>query len=203
MKEAGYEFTVVKPEGDESFPTSMPAQVVPGYLAEKKAKSIEQTIKDNEVILTSDTVVILNGQILNKPTHREHAIEMLTALSGKTHSVITAVCLLDKTKMDCFDDRTLVTFNELSQAEIVYYVDHFKPYDKAGAYGAQDCLPEGMNPCSGEEMNFLKSINRLDLVNKTLTQSEIGMVAVNRIEGSYFTVMGLPLHKVHSHLDNF
>lgn len=170
MKEAGYEFTLAKPDGDESFPASMPAQVVPQYLAEKKARSISHIIKTDEVILTSDTVVILNGQILNKPTNHEHAIEMLSALSGKTHTVITAVCLLDKTKMDCFDDRTQVTFKDLSQDEIIYYVDHFNPFDKAGAYGTQDW---------------------------------IGMVGINRIEGSYFTVMGLPMHKVYSHLMKF
>ncbi|HCM75046.1 MAG TPA: septum formation protein Maf [Cytophagales bacterium] len=170
MKEAGYAFTLAKPEGDESFPSSIPVEVVPQYLAEKKAKSIEYQLKGDEVILTSDTVVILNGQILNKPTDREHAMAMLSELSGKTHTVITAVCLLDKQTMDCFDDRTRVTFKQLTPEEIAYYVDNYQPYDKAGAYGAQDW---------------------------------IGMVAIEKIEGSYFTVMGLPMHKVYTHLQNF
>lgn len=170
MKEAGYKFKVVKPEGDESFPSSMPVEVVPQYLAEQKARSIEKELKGDTVIMTSDTVVVLKGQILNKPIDREHAIAMLTELSGKTHTVITAVCLLDSKKMDCFDDRTKVTFKKLSQQEISHYVDNFKPYDKAGAYGAQDW---------------------------------IGMVAIEKIVGSYFTVMGLPMHKVYAHLQKF
>ncbi|MFZ1805694.1 MAG: Maf family nucleotide pyrophosphatase [Cyclobacteriaceae bacterium] len=170
MKEAGFVFTIEKPEGDESFSASMPVDEVPAFLAEKKAKSIEHKLKGDEVILTSDTVVILDGKIMNKPQDRADAIDMLSQLSGKTHTVITAVCLLSKSKKDCFDDRTKVTFKELSDDEITYYVDHYKPFDKAGAYGAQDW---------------------------------IGMVAINKIEGSYFTVMGLPMHKVYNHLQQF
>lgn len=170
MKEAGFEFTIEKPGEDESFSPSMPVTEVPKYLAEKKAKSIAHKLKGDEVIITSDTVVILDGQIMNKPIDRADAIAMLTQLSGKTHTVITAVCLLSQSKMDCFDDSTKVTFKELSKDEITYYVDHYKPFDKAGAYGAQDW---------------------------------IGMVAINKIEGSYFTVMGLPMHKVYTHLQAF
>jgi len=95
---------------------------------------------------------------------------MLTRLSGQTHTVITAVCLMDKEKMDCFDDHTKVTFKKLTQEEIEFYVDNYKPYDKAGAYGAQDW---------------------------------IGMVAIKKINGSYFTVMGMPMHLVYAHLNNF
>jgi len=170
MKEAGFDFTLERPEGDESFSPSMPVNEVPKFLAEKKAKSIEYKLGDGEVILTSDTVVILDGQIMNKPQDREDAIDMLTQLSGKTHTVITAVCLLSKSKMDCFDDSTLVSFKELSEEEIIHYVDRYQPFDKAGAYGAQDW---------------------------------IGMVGINKIEGSYFTVMGLPMHKVYTHLQQF
>jgi septum formation protein len=170
MKEAGFDFTLEKPEGDESFSPSMPVEEVPGFLAEKKAKSIEYKIQDDDVILTSDTVVILEGQILNKPKDRADAIAMLTQLSGKTHTVITAVCLLSRSKKDCFDDSTKVTFKELSEEEIIHYVDRYQPLDKAGAYGAQDW---------------------------------IGMVAITKIEGSYFTVMGLPMHKVYTHLQQF
>ncbi|MCB0493385.1 MAG: septum formation protein Maf [Cyclobacteriaceae bacterium] len=170
MKEAGFDFTLEKPEGDESFSSSMPVNEVPGFLAEKKAKSIAYKIQDDDVILTSDTVVILEGQILNKPQDRADAIAMLTQLSGKTHTVITAVCLLSKSKKDCFEDSTKVTFKELSEEEIIHYVDRYHPFDKAGAYGAQDW---------------------------------IGMVAITKIEGSYFTVMGLPMHKVYTHLQQF
>ena len=95
---------------------------------------------------------------------------MLSALSGLTHTVITAVCLLSKDKEDLFDDRTEVTFKTLSQKEIHFYVDQYMPFDKAGAYGAQDWL---------------------------------GMVGIEKINGSYFTVMGLPMHKVYEHLMKF
>jgi len=169
LKEIGLEFTIDPPHINESFPADLPIQKVPSYLAEKKAKELLSKITD-EIILASDTVVILGKKILNKPADRAEAIEMLTALSGTTHIVITAVCLLSKDKSDCFEDWTEVTFKHLSQKEIEYYVDNYKPYDKAGAYGAQDW---------------------------------IGMVAIEKIVGSYFTVMGLPIHKVYERLQVF
>lgn len=169
MKEAGFQFEIAKPEGDESFPHHMPVELVPSYLAEKKALTFKDKIK-NEVVLTADTVVILGQSIMNKPADRAEAIQMLSALSGQTHIVITAVCLLSQEKQDLFDDRTKVTFMSLSADEISYYVDHYKPYDKAGAYGAQDWL---------------------------------GMVGIEKINGSYFNVMGLPMHKVYQHLMDF
>jgi len=169
LKEIGLEFTVDPPHIDESFPSDMPIEKVPSYLAEKKAKALLSKIKD-EIVLASDTVVILGKQILNKPADRAEAIQMLTDLSGHKHTVITAVCLLSKEKSDCFEDRTEVTFKKLSQEEIEFYVDNYKPYDKAGAYGAQDF---------------------------------IGMIAIEKIVGSYFTVMGLPIHKVYERLQVF
>ncbi len=169
MKEAGFEFTVQAPAVDESFPNELPAAFVPKYLAEKKAKIFEGKLT-NEIVITSDTVVILENEILNKPEDRAQAIRMLTKLSGRTHLVITAVCLMSSTKTECFDDRTKVTFKKLTLKEIEFYVDHYKPYDKAGAYGAQDW---------------------------------IGMVAIERINGSYFTVMGLPMHLVYQQLQQF
>ncbi len=169
LKELGFKFTIDPPHIDESFPEHLPIEIVPAYLAEKKAKALLPKIK-NEIVIASDTVVILNQRILNKPAGRKEAIEMLSHLSGHTHTVITAVCLLDKNKVDCFDDRTKVTFKKLSQEEIEFYVDNYKPFDKAGAYGAQDW---------------------------------IGMVAIKKIVGSYFTVMGLPIHKVYDRLRSF
>lgn len=169
LKEIGLTFTIDPPHIDESFPADMPIERVPSYLAEKKAAALIDKITD-EVVLASDTVVILGDQILNKPADRAEAIQMLSDLSGKTHTVITAVCLKSKTKTDCFEDRTDVTFKKLTREEIEFYVDHYKPYDKAGAYGAQDW---------------------------------IGMVAIEKIVGSYFTVMGLPIHKVYERLNVF
>jgi septum formation protein len=169
MKEAGFVFTVEPPAADESFPDYMPVEMVPRYLAEKKAEAFKPKL-NNEVVMTADTVVIIHGKILNKPADRMEAIKMLTELEGKTHKVITAVCLLSKEKQELFHDTTKVTFKKLTQEEIEYYIDTCKPYDKAGSYGAQDWL---------------------------------GMVGIEKINGSYFNVMGLPMHKVYKHLMEF
>jgi septum formation protein len=166
MKEAGFTFTVEKPDVEETFPPEMPVDQVAKYLASKKAEFFRPTMQE-EVIVTADTVVILNNKILNKPLDRNEAIQMLSSLSGKTHLVMTGVSILSKEKEESFDDTTEVSFNKLSKEEIEFYVDTYKPYDKAGAYGAQDW---------------------------------IGMVAIEKITGSYFNVMGLPIHKVYKHL---
>lgn len=169
MKEAGYDFTIISPEVNESFPSSMPVNQVPSYLAKKKAEVLRDKIT-NEIVVASDTVVILNGTIMNKPVDKSEAFNMLSKLTGKTHTVITAVCLLSKEKMIQFDDRTEVTFKNLTESEINFYIDRYKPFDKAGAYGAQDWL---------------------------------GMIGIEKINGSYFTVMGLPMHKVYEELNSF
>jgi septum formation protein len=166
MREAGFTFTVEKPDVDEDFPELLPVEQVARYLALKKAEYFRQSII-NQIIVTADTVVILNNKILNKPADKPEAIEMLSALSGNTHLVMTGVCILSAEKEESFDDTTEVTFKKLSPEEIEFYIDNYKPFDKAGAYGAQDW---------------------------------IGMVAIEKIVGSYFNVMGLPIHKVHQHL---
>jgi len=204
MKELGYSFSLGFPEGDESFSPEMEVTKVPLYLAQKKASTFKAKI-NQEIVMTADTVVILGNTILNKPVDRENAIQMLTELSGQTHLVITAVCLLSADKTEYFDERTEVTFRKLTQSQIEKYVDTCKPLDKAGSYGAQECLPRGMNPCSEEEINFLKKVNKLDLIAKSLTRStsQDGLLAIERINGSYFNVMGLPIHKVHERLQAF
>ena len=169
MKEAGFNFTVEKPDVEEDFPDTLPVDQVAKYLAAKKAEYFRPKIND-EIIVTADTVVVLGDTILNKPADRNEAIQMLSTLSGKTHLVITGVCIVSKEKEESFDDTTAVTFKSLSRQEIEFYVDNYKPYDKAGAYGAQDW---------------------------------IGMVAIDKIDGSYFNVMGLPIHRVHQHLMNW
>lgn len=166
MKEAGFNFTVEKPDVEESFPAELPAGQVAKYLALKKAEYFRPNMND-EIIVTADTVVILGDKILNKPQDRNEAINMLTRLSGKTHLVMTGVCILSKEREISFDDTTEVSFKKLTTTEIEFYVDHYKPYDKAGSYGAQDW---------------------------------IGMVAIEKITGSYFNVMGLPIHLVYQHL---
>lgn len=203
MHEVGFTFTQKKPDADESFSPDMPVTDVASYLARKKADSI--SIEHNEVVITADTVVILGDLILNKPADRTEAIHMLQTLSGQTHVVITAFCIKNSSSTKCFNDRTEVKFNELEKMDIEHYVDQFKPFDKAGAYGAQDCLPRETNPCSILEMEFLKRIGRTDLAEKTFTSPEVGtgMRAIKKINGSYFNVMGLPIHLVYEQLENY
>lgn len=200
MKEVGFSFRIEKPGIDESFPATIPSSKVPAYLAAKKAEFFRPTMQE-EIVVTADTVVILGAAILNKPADRAEAISMLRSLSGKTHLVITGVCILSKEKEMTFDELTEVTFNALTEEEIEYYVDHYQPYDKAGAYGAQDSLPPSMNPCSVEEMNFLNSINKPDLIQNSFTSlHQRQLVLIHHINGSYFNVMGLPIHKVYQQL---
>jgi septum formation protein len=201
LREAGFEFATEIPEVEEVFPSELPLDQVARYLAAIKAESFRLKIHD-EILITADTVVILSNRILNKPKDRNEAISMLQSLSGNSHKVMTGVSIVSKEKEESFDDTTTVTFHDLSLEEIESYIDQFKPYDKAGAYGAQDCLPPGMNPCSVEEIKFLKMINRPDLISQTVTinPSENGIVIIKKISGSYFNVMGFPIHKVYEHL---
>lgn len=199
LKEIGFDFTIASPDIDESFPPHMPVEEIPVFLARKKAGVIADKAA-NAVVIASDTIVLLGETVLNKPADRREAIDMLRALSGKTHRVITAVCLRSPAKTTCFDDRTDVTFRKLTDQQIEHYIDRYKPYDKAGAYGAQDCLPPGLNPCSAEEIAFLKKINKTDLIRKSLSSEAPDVVIIDKISGSYFTVMGLPIHKLHAHL---
>jgi septum formation protein len=204
MREIGFSFAVRIPDIDESFPASMPAVDVPAYLAERKARVFEAELQ-NEIVVASDTVVILKNEILNKPVDKQDAIYMLGKLSGNTHTVVTAVCLLSKTNCICFSDHTQVTFRSLSLADIQFYIDQFKPLDKAGAYGAQDCLPKNFNPCSKEEIDFLQSVGRQNLIKQTITQpaTSTRITIIDKIVGSYFTVMGLPIHLVYQKLHLF
>ena len=204
MTETGFTFTVRVPAIDESFPSTMPVENVPSFLAEKKA-NVFQPGSDEEIVIAADTVVVLDGKIMNKPADRDDAIRMLGLLAGRTHRVITAVCLRGKIKTDSFDDHTDVTFRNITRTEIEYYVDHHHPLDKARAYGAQDCLPPGLNPCSAEEIDFLTQLHKTDLIRKSIHRSPVGpgVVIIEKISGSYFTVMGLPIHKVYAHLMQF
>lgn len=204
MKEAGFEFSIEKPEVEEVFPQELPVEQVARYLAAIKAEYFRPEMRD-QIIVTADTVVILNDRILNKPGDREEAIRMLSALSGNTHRVMTGVSIISLEKEENFDETTEVTFEKLSRREIEFYIDHFQPYDKAGAYGAQDCLPPGMNPCSEEELQFLRTIHNERLIQQTVTHTggAEAIVVIKKIDGSYFNVMGLPIHKVYQHLKNW
>jgi septum formation protein len=169
MRDAGFEFTVKVKDTDEDFPKTMPAIEVPAYLARKKAEAFSQEV-GNQIILTADTIVVIDNEILNKPKDELEAFQMLRKLSGRQHQVITGVCIMTQENTESFIDIANVFFRELTDIEIDYYIKTCRPFDKAGAYGVQDF---------------------------------IGMVGIPRMEGSYFTVMGLPVHKVYERLSKY
>jgi len=170
MREAGFRFTVqVAGETDEQYPQNLQREEIPLYLARLKADTFRQSfaIPDGAVVVTADTIVWLDSRELGKPADRHEAIEMLEALSGNMHNVYTGVCLTTNHNQHSFFDESKVFFRKLSHEEIVFYVDRYQPYDKAGAYGIQEW---------------------------------IGYTAIERIEGSYHNVMGLPVQKLYSEL---
>jgi septum formation protein len=166
---AGFAFEVMVRETNEEFDSEMDYKAVPEFLARKKAACFEE-FDNKTIILSSDTVVINDQKIINKPQSKLEAFEMLNSLSNKTHEVITGVCLKIGDEYSSFSDQTMVTFEKISKAEIDFYIDNYAPFDKAGAYGVQDF---------------------------------IGMIGVSKIEGSFYTVMGLPIHKVYKALKPF
>lgn len=170
LSAVGIPFTVLPADIDESFDEQMPIELVPKYLAEEKAKALSDTMLPNSIVLTADTVVIVDGKILNKPLSKNEAFEMLRTISGKTHKVITGYALQGSAISIVDADEALVTFRKLADWEIEFYVKTGHPMDKAGAYGIQDF---------------------------------IGMAGIEKIEGSFYTVMGLPIFKVYQALKPF
>ena len=137
----GFPFEVRVLEGiDESYPHDLPVSEVALYIAGKKAEAYRQAITDDELIITADTVVIVGDEILGKPVDEADAVRMLRELSGRTHQVTTGVCLLSSDQESRFAVTTDVTFKTLTDEEIQYYVSHYKPFDKAGAYGIQEWI---------------------------------------------------------------
>lgn len=166
-----YEFTVdTEIDFEELALPGTPAAEVPMQMSLGKSHGFHRPLEDDEVLLTADTVVILDGRAIGKPHSPLEAFDMLRSLSGRTHEVITAVTLRDSAHEESFADSTLVTFGQMTDSEIHYYIEHYKPFDKAGAYGAQDWIGYGF---------------------------------ITRIEGSYFNVMGLPVHRVREALERF
>ena len=125
---------------DETYPPSIPIKEIPQYLSVLKANAYEDSIKDDEIILTADTVVICDSMVLGKPKTAEDAINMLKMLRNRTHIVVTGVTILSNTKSDTFLETTEVSFGHLTDEEIADYVEDYKPYDKAGAYGIQEWI---------------------------------------------------------------
>ncbi len=128
------------PDIDESHPENTPPEDIPCYIARKKADAYRASMRKNELIITADTVVVLDDDILEKPSDRENAIEMIKRLSGRKHQVVTAVVLTTVEKQKEFSVISTVEFAELTNEEIEYYVDKYQPFDKAGAYGIQEWI---------------------------------------------------------------
>lgn len=133
-------FEVISKDVDESFPISMTGVGIPMYLAEKKANAFNSIMTEDIMLITADTIVLLEGKVLGKPTDKEDARRMLRQLSGKTHEVITGVCITTRTKRKTFHTTSEVRFAHLNESEIDYYLEHYGPYDKAGSYGVQEWI---------------------------------------------------------------
>ncbi|MBP3757604.1 MAG: septum formation protein Maf [Prevotella sp.] len=155
---------------DETYPGDLAVAEIPQYLSRKKAEAYLPTLADDELLITADTVVVVGDEVLGKPSCRDEAVAMLHQLSNRSHQVITGVSLTTRTKQRSFNVTTHVTFKELTDDEIAYYVDKYQPFDKAGAYGIQEW---------------------------------IGYIGVTSLEGSYFNVMGLPVQRIYTELQNF
>ena len=134
-------FSCVTIDADESYPANLQAGDIPMYISRAKARAYVSELQDNDLLITSDTIVWLNGEMLGKPQDEEEAKTMLARLSGQTHEVYTAVCFADKNgELETWVDCTKVTFNTLSEEDIDYYVTKYHPLDKAGAYGVQEWI---------------------------------------------------------------
>ncbi len=170
LKEAGFDFEVRVSNVNEVYPNDLRGSEIPVFLSKLKVFSMLPSLAEAELLIAADTIVYLNGKVLNKPSNRDEASLMLQKLSGHKHEVITGVTLASATKSISFFDMTEVYFDKLSPLQIDHYIDHYKPYDKAGAYGIQEW---------------------------------IGMVGVQKIHGSFYNVMGLPIHRLNEELQKF
>ena len=170
LKQLGVPFEICVKPVDEVYPQKLSGHEISDYLSILKANAFKKNLKPNDLLITSDTIVWHRNNAIGKPTSLKHAIEMLQNLSNSTHKVITSVCFTSTEKQQTFNALTKVSFRKLKIEEIEFYVNNYKPLDKAGAYGIQDW---------------------------------IGQVGVEKIEGSYFNVMGFPLNLVYSHLLEF
>lgn len=140
LRQSGFNFDIQTRDIEETYPSTLPAEEVAEYLAEKKAEGVRDFIKSDEIILTSDTTVVMGNTIFGKPKDARDAFDILRTLSGKSHKVITGVCLLSKDKKRIFKGVSTVLFDKLSDKEIHYYIDNYKPFDKAGAYAIQEWI---------------------------------------------------------------
>ena len=140
LKEIGLDFSIYPSNIDENFNKEIELKDIPVFLAKKKANALKNKLKANDILITADTIVIHNNELLSKPENTCQAKEILEKLSGKSHKVVTGVCLLSKNNKSIFSCETIVTFNDLNKFEIEFYVNKYKPFDKAGSYGIQEWI---------------------------------------------------------------
>ncbi|MFM8917153.1 MAG: Maf family nucleotide pyrophosphatase [Bacteroidota bacterium] len=140
LTRAGLSFTVLTKNVDEEYPTELQGATVAEYIARKKASAYDSEVHSGSIIITADTIVVVDEIILGKPSNEVAAREMLQMLSGRTHQVITAVCIRSRQHMHCFSNTTKVRFRKLEESEIKHYVENYKPFDKAGGYGIQEWI---------------------------------------------------------------
>lgn len=169
LKLMGIDFRVVLKEVDEGYPDGLTPSEIALFISEKKAKAFDELIND-EIVITADTIVVINGKILGKPDNGDHAFEILSTLSGNMHEVITAVTLLKNDRIHSFYEVSQVFFKPITDDQIRHYISVGNPMDKAGAYGIQEW---------------------------------IGLIAIERIDGSYTNVVGLPTHRLYQELCTF
>lgn len=161
LKTVGLDFEVIVSSSDESYPETMPIQEVPAFIAKNKAIAVAnilaaKSLADNTCIIAADTVVVLDNMVMGKPVDRNDAIKSLTKLSGNTHEVITGVCLYHDNDFIVFSETTKVKFHKLTEQQIMYYVDQYKPYDKAGGYAIQEWIGlVGIDSIQGDFYNVM------------------------------------------------
>ena len=161
---------VIVSHAEETYPEGLPIEKIPIFIALKKAEAVKKLQESRRLILAADTIVVLDGVIIGKPVDKKEAIEILTCLSGKKHLVITGVAMIKEEKQISFSDSTEVWFHVLTPERIEYYVDKYKPYDKAGAYAIQEW---------------------------------IGVTGIRSIQGDFYNVMGLPVSRVVTELNDW
>jgi septum formation protein len=168
FKDLGIDFEIRLKPVDETYPPTLTNYEISDYLAELKAVPFKEELTEKDILITSDTIVWHKNQALGKPKDLNEAFQMIKSLSNQTHEVITSVCFTTQTSQKTVHNSSKVTFKDLTDKEIEFYVKNYKPFDKAGAYGIQEW---------------------------------IGQIGVTKIEGSYFNIMGLPVHLLYQNLN--
>ena len=170
LSDIGIEFSIQTTDKEEEYPSTLKEERIAEFLAQQKSEFLSENQKNTDLLITADTIVSYESEVLNKPQNKEQAFNILNKLSGNTHKVITGVCIKSIKKEVIFSATTMVTFRKLSHKEIEHYINNFNPFDKAGSYGIQDW---------------------------------IGKIGIQKIDGSYSNVVGLPTKELYEQLKLF